>query len=355
MNRFKRYQCDTCKKEVDLDNNITHAFIDKCNLTAGCAGRLRFVSEKNTKDNILNFENAVQGDRIGGLISTTSLGEYISLSSSSSNDLVLAIESQSYPQSAAVEVMFEEAVGKERSFKEFAFNLTVPVIAFSGKDDSVEQKVLMFDNTDIVKIFINGQEISPEKYIAENNVIKFSEQIVYSTYSSSSLFVKVLVFIPTTTVNKTLTFKKNVPGLSQGAWSNVDKVTFNGKIYELFTCVNHLSLDVNTRLTFKSKTINNQQITSPGFLLLSDAPFVYVDRIFTRAIQIDELNSSTHHIKYDTSFNVTANSISDLYPPIHVLSVFNADAESEILETIGTDVSANLNITKNNKYILGPV
>ena len=116
MDKYKRYKCDTCNKEIDLDNNPTHAFIDKCTLTAGCKGRLRFIQSKNIKDNVLNFDSVLQSSKIGGLTEDYTLGNYVNASSSSSNDLVIAVKNDpTFVDSTIVSLGFDEILNKDKA------------------------------------------------------------------------------------------------------------------------------------------------------------------------------------------------------------------------------------------------
>ena len=360
MSKFKRYKCDTCFKETDVDNNLTHAFIDRCNLTVGCNGVLRFVADKNTKDNVLNFDSITQLDRIGSDSTDTSLGEYIDAASSDANNMVLAVKTSAI-DSSIVSLTLKEIFAKERAYQEFVFSVSVPVTAISGKDNSVDQKVLTFDSSDSISVFINGQELDTSKYTAENNIIRFNELMTYNTYSASMLFVKVLVYTAEVAVQKTLSFRKNVQGLADTAWSNLGSVYLAGEDYELFTCTEFLGLTLNSRLTVEAVKCDGSSVAVANtYLLLSQAPFGPLDRIESRAICLAELNSRTDHIKYEVlsgvvHFLVTSNSIKDVFPQIKKKVIFVAKDELDTAGNVGDDTSKNVNVVKNNKFILGPV
>ena len=363
MNKFKRYKCDTCNKEVDVDNNLTHAFIDRCNLTAGCLGTLRLIGEKNYKDNILNFDSVVQTNKIGGFSTDTSIPDYINVASSSANDLTIAVKSGLTPISSNSElvVSLSEIMSKEQEYKEYVFNLSVPVSVLSGKDHSIEQKVLAFDSSDSIVIFINGQEVDSNSFTADSNLIRFNDQITYNTYASSTIFVKVLVFSAGVSVVRTLTFKKNVQGLSTSAWANVNKANFNGQEYELFTCEALTGLDLNSRLTVSGVKIGATSIPlDVVHFLLTQEPFHVSDRISSRTIKASELNSSVQHLKYQLvakvpTLLVTSLALGDVFPSIAPSSIFDSKAEISTTTSVADDTSLNSNITSNNKYILGPV
>lgn len=363
MNKFKLYKCDTCNKEVDVDNNLTHAFIDRCNLTAGCLGTLRLIGEKNYKDNILNFDRIVQTNKIGGISADLTVPDYINVASSSANVLTVAVRSGITPISSNSQLVISlsEIMSKEQEYKEYVFNLAVPVSVISGKDHSIEQKVLAFDSTDSIVIFINGQEIDSTLFSADSNLIRFTDQITYNTFASSTIFVKVLVFSAEASVVRTLTLKKNVQGLSSSAWSNIDKVAFSGQDYELFTCESIAGLDLNSRLTVSDAKIGSQSIPLDSVhFLLAQEPFHSADRILTRTIKTSELNSSVQHLKYQLvskvpTLLVTSLALGDVFPSIAPTTIFDPKIEGSTTSAVAEDTSLNSNITSNNKYILGPV
>ena len=363
MNKFKRYKCDTCNKEVDVDNNLTHAFIDRCNLTAGCLGTLRLIGEKNYKDNILNFDRIVQTNKIGGISADLTVPDYINAASSSANVLTVAVRSGITPISSNSQLVISlsEIMSKEQEYKEYVFNLAVPVSVISGKDHSIDQRVLAFDSTDSIVIFINGQEIDSTLFSADSNLIRFTDQITYNTFASSAIFVKVLVFSAEASVVRTLTLKKNVQGLSSSAWSNIDKVSFSGQDYELFTCESITGLDLNSRLTVSDVKIGSQNIPLDSVhFLLAQEPFHSADRILTRTIKTSELNSSVQHLKYQLvskvpTLLVTSLALGDVFPSIAPTTIFDQKIEGSTTSAVAEDTSLNSNITSKNKYILGPV
>ena len=361
MSKYRRYKCDTCLKEIDVVNDLTHAFIDRCNLTSGCNGTLRFVVGKNTKDSILNFDKIIQTDEIGNVAVDTSIGVYVDAASSPKNNLVLAVKGTAV-DSSVVALTLNEVFNKERTFKEFVFNLNVPVSAVSGRDNSVDQKVLTFDSADVISIFVNGQEIDESRFTAENNIIRFNEVLTYNSFSSSSLFVKILVYSAEQSVHKSLSFRKNVQGLTECAWSNVDQATIGLQSYELFTCTEVLGIGLNTRLTVVSATLDSVAVNlSDIFLLLAEHPFGPLDRIVTKVICLADLNSTTDHLKFEVTqtggskFIVTSNSLKDVFPQVRPSVIFSAKDELDSSGNVGDDTSINQNINKNNKFILGPV
>lgn len=365
MNKFRHYKCDVCNKETDVDNNITHVFIDKCTLTAGCRGRLRLVSEKNSKDNIVNFVEASVNPTRTSLVDV-SIPALIDLSTAkSANALAIGVKSTggSFAANATARLWLSEILNQDLEYQEYQFNLSVPVNAISGKDSSIDQRVLIFDTGSNISVSINGQEVDPALYVAENNSIRFLTQINYGTYASSSIFVKILVYAPVTTVSRELVFNRNVQNLSTSAWSNIEKVKAQGEEYTLFTCTDLSTIDLKTRMNVSGLSVAGatHQLGDAFFLLAQD-PFGVLDRIETRVIRLSALVNDANYLRYNVIANenkvlVTSNSISDVFPKItvDVNAVFSIAAEIDTVGDVGLDTSLNRNITNNNEFILGPV
>lgn len=361
MSKFKHYKCDTCAKETDLNNDLTHAFIDKCTLTSGCSGRLRFIKEKNTKDLIIsNLSNSSQVSLLQKY-TKQDLPEDINPCGSSTNEMFIAIKGDFSPNSNA-SIMFHEILAKEVEFSEYVFNLNIPVSTISGKDSSAQQKILTFDASSEITIFINGQEVDSTKYIAENNILQFNDIITYTTYGSSTVFVKVIVNSKSEQITKSISFDRNVQNRSSGSWNNVDKVLIDNEVYSVFVCDEYFSLDLNSRLNVYSLTVNEYVIDkSLAVILLSAEPFTVADRIYTKIINLSSLDSSTKHLKFvlkdqQEQLLVSSLALQDIYPVISIVNSFDKSKELALTTSkIGSDVSINSQITNNNKYVLGPI
>jgi hypothetical protein len=362
MNKYRHYKCDTCLKETDIENNLTHAFIDKCTLTTGCTGTLRFVEERNYKQNILNFPSALQSSTIGTYLNDTTLPEYLDASSSGENSVVAVVPTSLQSQSNSVlTVNFSEILNTEQAYTEYTYSLNVPVNVISGKDSSINQRVLTFGANDTVIVFINGVELGADQFTASSNVIRFTNQITYATYSTTQVFARVLVYTKQPISYKSLSFKRNVSGSSSGLWSNVSSMTMNGDKFDLFTCEDLSNLDLNTRLTVDSAQLDGKTIDkSIAYFLLAQEPFHPIDRIVSQVVKLDTLNDDVNHLLYKIISKVprilvTAASLKDIFPPITPRVIFSAIVEFASDTAAAEDTSLNLNIRHTNQIILGPV
>ena len=308
-------------------------------------------------------KRAWEDEIIGGVSLDYSIPDYINLASSDANELSIAVKRGLVSVNAASQLVLSlsEIMSKEQEYKEYIFNLPVPTSAISGKDHSVEQKILAFDSSDSVVLFINGQEVDSSTFVADANIIRFVNQITYNTYASSTIFVKVLVFSAETPVVRTLNFKRNVQGLSSCSWANIDSVRFNGEDFDLFTCESISGLDLNSRLMITGATVGSTSLPLGSIhFLLSKEPFHVLDRITSRTIKASELNSSVQHLKYSLvskvpKLLVTSLALGDVFPAITPSTFFDQKLESATTTAVADDTSLNINISSNNKFILGPV
>ena len=365
MNKFSRYKCDTCNKETDVENDIKRVFIDKCNLTVGCKGRLRLVGGKNVKENILNVSLPSQSEEINtGEEADAVIGEYVSLTSASENTVYLAVKkgSEVYPQNSPLILTMREIVKTDQAFKEFQFNVPVPASAISGKDSSADKKVLTFSQTDVIEVFVNGEVISPSMNKKKNNIIKFNETVVYTTFNSSSLFVRVLVYAKEPEATKEVSFARLFQNLGTGAWANANEVSFGGDTYEVYVCADLSGISLNSRLTASSATRNGAVVANDRIVfLLAQAPFGVSERVISKCVGYTDLTDALNHIHYSVESGkniilVTSQSVKSVFPVIHVTSYFDKATEFSFdYASASTDVELNNYINKKDSFILGPV
>jgi len=376
MSKFRKYQCDICRKTTEEVNDTKRVFLDKCDLTKGCRGTLRFVSETDVKSGIVNYqEDVIQNAGVSSLIPAQSLGEFITtlsqFSTSSASEVTLAVlRTGDAPENDdTITVVFNEIKNQSKAFKEYVYSLKTPFSTISGKDDSAERKVLTFSSVDDIQITINGTIVDSSLYTYQNNIITFDDVVVYNTFKSSDLFVRVLVSAQNELVTRELEFRKTVQNLVTGSWSNVDSITVGANTYDLFTCIDLTPLKINTRMTFLEARKNNdsQSIdlsSNPGnflWILLANEPFTAVDRIETTVIDLEQVVSSTQYLKIvvkDGKRNLLCSSdaVKDIFPTIAIDSIFSVANETVAdLTLVGDDSSLNNAITKTNSHILGPV
>lgn len=360
MNKFKKYKCDTCNKTTEVANNSTHAFIDKCTLTQGCLGRLRFVEETNSQ-NLSPPEFLYSSDHNAGL----KFPSLFSLNCSQQTE-VFAAAPISAPRTGAeiLELTFSEIDAKEQEFKEFQFNVIVPVSAISGKDHSVDHKILAFSANDEVQVYINGENVDSGNFTAENNLIKFKNPIVYQTFNASSLFVRVLVFAKKSETLRKLVFNSTNPGSSNGAWSNLAAISIGHSILNVFVCSDLSAVKVNTRLKFMSATLNGVQISGTEVhFLLSKAPHGKTERVLTKSIIAQNLDDSVNHLKFvselgQNSIYATTTSVTNVFPVIKAASAFDQSIEQDSaidFASTSLDIEPNNNIEAYDPLIIGPV
>ena len=362
MNIFRQYKCDTCNKETSQNSDNIHAFIDKCNITFGCSGRLRFVKEHTRNERNIHIENILQSEYILGDSPIPEIPKYIDAASSETNNLVIAIVNKpSFNDFSEATIIFSEILNKEQEFREYTFNAQVPVNAISGKDSSSEQKVLNFDESDDITILINGETVDPSSYLAIENSIRFKKPITYNSYSSTSVYIKILVFAKAVSIEKSLTFLKNNNGQKLSAWSNVKEIKIGENEFALFTCQDISSIDLNSRLTVKEVKVDNEIIDNTfNILLLAEQPFGPLDRIVTKAILLNTLDSGSNHlmlsvVSKEVKVLVTSSSIADVYPVINLIKIFNVANELDSENKVADETSLNKSLTQNNQYILGPI
>ena len=46
---YGKYSCDTCKREIEIAQDSLRPFLDKCNITYKCSGRLKLTGETSVR------------------------------------------------------------------------------------------------------------------------------------------------------------------------------------------------------------------------------------------------------------------------------------------------------------------
>lgn len=367
MKKYRNYQCDICKKQAEFLNDVQHAFIDKCTLTIGCQGKLRFVKDANSRTSQIDVQSQVQQSFINPNfenLSQQQIGDFIDPSSNETNTVVFAVKDNFLVNdNSSIKFSLDEVSNSGKEFSEFTFNVSVPISVIFGRDSSINSKILTFDNDSEISIFINGQLIDSEKYDAIDNSIKFKSPIVYNSFSSATISVRIIVFKKIEKISKSITCFRNAQGLSKNAWSNVKSVIIDKVKYNLFTfTLNSQIFSINSKYNFTSAILDDSEYLSLAdcVILLANSPFSALDRNASNLVNIKTLTDESNFLKYSLYFEkemlqISSISLTEIYPPIQLLEIFEKSKEFEADSTVGVDTSLNRNINRNNSFILGPI
>jgi hypothetical protein len=334
MKKYKTYQCDICKKQTEFLNDTQHAFIDKCVLTNGCQGKLRFVKDVNVRTSSIDVQSQVQQSFINPNFQNLTqqlVGDFIDPSSNSANTITFALKDNSFTNnSSSIKISLEEVSNSGKEYSEYLFNVSVPISVIFGRDSSVNSKILTFDNDNKISVFINGQLIEEDKYVAIDNSIKFKSPIVYNSFSSSTISVRIIVFKKIEKVTKSITCYRNAQGLSKNSWANVKSVKIDNQKFNLFTfTLNSQIFKINSKYNVSSIVLDDSEYLSLSecFILLSNNPFGPLDRNVSNVVNLSTLIDDSNFLIYSLylekeMLQISSNSLLEIYPPIQILEIF---------------------------------
>jgi len=352
MKNFIEYKCDTCKRTIILENDTKRFFIPKCNITLGCTGVLQKIKEQNArgsttvssvagvndwrpKDYNVNFAPELQDEK------------FICLSSGTQNEITLA----SIDNVPSISLVFNVVKSVAVAYKEYTYNRYPPVNQILGIDDTPEKKLLKFNNTDNLKVFLNGVEVV-EGLVWNKNVS--TQSITFLSPILDESTVVIIVYPQQTTTQKIITFNRNVNGGNTGScWGNVNNIKYGNDVLYVYTYDSaELDIDVNSSISLTNiinSTINN------SILLLSNNPWNITDRIFTFYGDCNKITNNVANIRMikkneRLSIEISEFGISDAFPPFQLNSIFSQE-EFNTKNIKGTDF-LEIHAHKN---ILGPV
>jgi len=377
------YKCTTCNRTKDYEASKLHSFIDLCSITLNCSGKLLPIATKSLRnvlasapvdgvpDWISRFENT-NANQITS-INSSEQNLYVTLASSSSLALSLAVKRQNPSinnNPSSFTVSFATQQFEVSTFDEFTYFITSTFNSVSGPDTTSSKKVLRFTSSDIVKVFLNGVELSEGTLINEYRLTYNGQngyKVVFNTSYSVSSTVKVIVYQNQNIVlSNPITFTRNTLLVSsldnQTSWSNVSTIEYQNDIFDVYTCLDTLSLPANQILNVYpngnhfSSNIVSPELSSFRFLL-SYPPFSVIDRIYSAFISFHNLSDVDNHIrlysnKGSITLEVSKSSVSyvSFAPLLHV-----ADDNLEWLSSATISITDDTSIIPNNPYIIGPI
>lgn len=365
MKKYTRVKCTVCHRVTDKLVHTQHAQPDLCTITLGCTGRLQlkeYLSRAEIAQTVVSGlpdwkpRNAAEFTP-----PTVAPIELIDMANGKAGEIVL-VSARDLPE---ITMTLTGKVDAPRDYRAFMFRLTGEFRTVSGVEAGLERKTLRFSAGDSVQVMINGVQrnfgTGPDDYqIARpgntlpGNTIIFNEPVVLP----GTVQVDVVV---TKTVEPTtyqVVFHRNIPDetLPASAWVNVDSLTgmWDGVTTSekfLYTArTNDLTIPANILL---------QPEASDDILLLSRAPYSFLDRYLTLYVPCGDFSQDSQYIRYSatldgrgipTSANltVTSNTIKQTYP---VLICKTFKRELPITTALPGDVNQ---ITLDGSVIIGP-
>lgn len=363
MKQYGVYRCDTCHREIEHEQDQLRPFLNKCNITYKCEGKLSLVDEKNirsqfktvTKANVVDWVPRGTVTELKKQLNDTIDAPDISLLTDK-DILTLAIDS-SLPIPANLTVTFKVIADVSKQFVDFAYTLSgtqsmivndVLSTVVQGADSSPLRKILRFSPTDTVKVLVDGAEPIGQYTLGVNSII-FAPQLSKSTQT-----IKIVVYNqpPDTKTSINYTY-----GNSVGAWGNIKEVTLGQKSYNVLNSSEINLLPANKHLVLDTIEVPNTGIDLKEYviILLSSDPWTHVDRTQQNVVlpkSLGELSvtvdSMGHNIKILKSVGIVS-----LFPFITIKDNLQSRWENDKIPTITGPVASSAQIRPIHSFILG--
>lgn len=363
MKKFITYKCTQCQRTIDKEVNNLQPFIDKCDITLKCLGRLKPYFVKSTK-NMLSSASALE-DWIPRYIekdikiNELNVPEFINIANSFGNHLMLAVEQEQQNQTN-IQLRFSIQHENTFDFFEYTYYIEPGISSISGKDNSNNSQILRYTNEDEVLVYMNGKQIfegTGTDNFQKNIVNNIGYIINFNSPPILKSVIKVVVYKQQSiTESDPIDFILN-SALStdlETSWYNITKIHFNNKDYLVYICPDTSNISMNSKLNLYPAE-NNLDL-SKCFFLLSTPNYTIVDRNKTQIIPLNNLVEDNTYIKIQIKdgtyqFLVTSAAVIDIFPEISYLQFKNSSLEYvNERSAISTDLLEKI----PNKFIIGP-
>lgn len=197
---FTVFQCDVCKRQIELENNSERPDPRRCIITNKCTGHLLRVAGRNSRSELFppvviglqdyiqrgsnlaqravlqpvetaNLLTADDQMTMGGVLKRefpVSSGNYF-WAASDSDDVVVDLEATTLaadvPTSAVkIRIQLFELTPSILNYRQYTYNRGTGIQAVRGSDDTPDHRVLRFVTTDRVEVFVNGIQLTETQF-----------------------------------------------------------------------------------------------------------------------------------------------------------------------------------------------
>lgn len=234
---FKVFQCDVCKRQIELENDAERPDIQRCIITRRCTGHLIPIAGRNNRSElfppvVIGLQDYIQRGRAVTLraqlqpeaqVNLLTADDQLTLSgvfkrefpllsgnyffsAIDVNDVIVDLEATTlaadFPTSATrVRLQLFELTPQILNYRQYTYNRTSGVQAIRGSDDTPDARVLRFVSTDQVQVFVNGIQLEASQFDRTvDDVINFTPLL-----TDSSNVIQVFVFQDIDTLISTAT------------------------------------------------------------------------------------------------------------------------------------------------------
>lgn len=403
--RFTIYECDVCKREIEVQLDGTRPDPSRCNITLKCRGHLKRQGERSTKKFLFTpivagLEDYVPRGTPETVNQPVSSTKQISIFTAGGTGMLTAavlkrkvagftatfyvvdengldfdLESKptsfTTPVDSKVTMQLFEITPELLAFKKYTYVINGNVQLVRGGDDSPEGRNLRFNVNNKLRVFVNGVELIPTQYDRTiddqitltpliNGVNNVIEILVYNDIDT---VIDAATLIPVTFEALLPTNPTDLAFRELNCWGNFGGVTIDAiPRYTLF--FTGITLDPEktygvARIEATSEADETRTIRASEFnLMLGHEPFANQDKELNAYLTGSELIDNDATISYLRSpatgalvLSVDETNLKQLFIPL-VPFLRIAAAESGNLQ--GGTETAQESEAIQHQYILGP-
>jgi hypothetical protein len=404
--RFAVYQCSSCERQIEIQQDPKSPGPSRCNITFKCPGLLSLVNTRSVRTElfppvVFGLQDYIQrGTVIAAANATATVASANLTNSGDTSSLVLAglrksttsgtnhfyvIGSQGntvytenltlnplqLPVNTKIYLNLYQLTAEILQYNQYIYNRSSNVQFVQGADDSAQSKNLRFSSGDKIRVFLNGIEMVEGTFDTSiANQINFTPML-----TGTSNVIEIYVYQDITTAisnGATLTqlmFKPLNVGTPAdlaerdvNAWGDVGSVNLGGSEQFLLFCTDIGTLDSSASYGISSAhAVSETGITydldlSSLNLLISYPPYGYADKDLTHYVNLNDLATGDGVISMSIGvktgqqeINCAADYVTNTYKQLTIGVSVASSVTSK--ETNGT----TLPITQmSNAFILGP-
>lgn len=355
MKKFSIYKCSKCDKTATrLVDNVTIP-IASCNLTLGCLGTLQLTGytgdpTKVSRSNVnwqSRFVTPIQTSEIPSAV--------INLSSGPDGQLALLLP-HSNDTFATLTFLVK---GAEAQNTRFVFQKSTKTLSVSGPETGPANggHILRFRVGDAVSVKIDGVLISQTDPVNGYLVSFPTNSITFNTAIAENAIIEVFTGTALATANITQMFEKvgvNAQRGYVGCWANVETVTFDGALYDVY--LGDLSLNPLYKVGQElyvvgiTRDSGNVALTTMFAVVGVENSHEHVDRVLTHILPLNAIVSMTASVVSragDVGLSVNSNMLTSVFPLIRIVS----RAVADVLPAAST-INTEFHVLTSDKYLM---
>ncbi len=412
------FECDTCRRQIELELDDKRPYPSRCNITNKCPGLLTAKTTKRARSElfppiVFGLEDYIQRGTAQDLTREAQPTALISLMAGISsmslaalkvstdglnlindviiNDVVTVDQSlfdnltdttsQSgeldYAESSRVTITLElfELDDSSIEFTEYYFVQNGITQQISGSDDSDARLLLRFSVDDTIRVIVNGIELVRDTDFTAEILNTGIHAITFTPLLTSSLnIIRTLVYTnpaditdPTSERIKTIQFSGRdlaAESRSNDCWGDALEVEINNEKRLVLTCESISSLTLNSRYqlrgAFAISPVNGniQYELSPEklFFLFGDNPYSFIDKSSDVVLNLKEAIDQRIQFQYiqDSLGNATLQTEITNLTDLAKRIITSKKASSTIIND-ADDETYHQNTNISSKYIIGHV